>query len=138
MKVIPKVKLNISIEEKGGAGSGNFGHAGRPGKVGGSAPSGMGGSGRSLGGSLSHIKPYSGIKETDRIEIILRDDAIKVLGANPGVMAGVDYILNDSSKNKIIIEGGESGWRRGSAEARQAVLQRLNDAGISFDYALFD
>ena len=28
------------IEENGGKGSGNFGHAGRPGEVGGSAPSG--------------------------------------------------------------------------------------------------
>jgi len=38
MKVIPKLK--ISIEQKGGAGSGNYGHAGRPGKIGGSAPGG--------------------------------------------------------------------------------------------------
>lgn len=37
------MRLKFRVEEKGGAGSGNFGHAGRPGKRGGSAPSGAGG-----------------------------------------------------------------------------------------------
>ena len=33
----------LSAYENGGKGSGNFGHAGRPGEVGGSAPEGSGG-----------------------------------------------------------------------------------------------
>ncbi len=41
-------KLYVKVElvgEKGGSGSGNFGHSGRPGKLGGSIPKGAGGSG---------------------------------------------------------------------------------------------
>lgn len=41
------MKLKFRIEEKGGAGSGHHGHAGRPGKHGGSLPGSGGGSGSS-------------------------------------------------------------------------------------------
>lgn len=47
----------LSAYENGGAGSGNFGHAGRPGEVGGSAPSSA--------GSLASGRMEKGIRETD-------------------------------------------------------------------------
>ena len=44
-QLVPEVKQYLKPETitalKGGDGSGNFGHAGRPGEVGGSAPAGM-------------------------------------------------------------------------------------------------
>lgn len=49
-------KLELALN--GGKGSGNFGHAGRPGKVGGSVPSGNGGNSRK-------IRVHEGSKEMD-------------------------------------------------------------------------
>lgn len=50
------------VKEDGGPGSGNFGHEGRPGEIGGSAPGG----GKKSGGSSSSSKKSSGGKSSDK------------------------------------------------------------------------
>ena len=65
-----KVKLSIL---KGSASSGNFGHAGRPGKVGGSAPS----KGK---GKISKPKKSKGGKDYQRFHDSVRDKRYTDLG----------------------------------------------------------
>lgn len=62
----PKAKAKVDPKvEKGGPGSGHFGHAGRPGKVGGSAPGGVQVGRRESPGSGEHFK-WSGSAELKR------------------------------------------------------------------------
>jgi len=63
-EIVEAIKRGV---EKGGEGSGSFGHAGRPGKVGGQAPHSSGGS-----GSTADSKPVSHDKSDE--------EAVKVLG----------------------------------------------------------
>ncbi len=65
---------------EGGEGSGNFGHAGRPGEVGGSAPEGEGGSG--VGGSGEEGKKVSdSVLKAARDEVTpLKNRIDKVVG----------------------------------------------------------
>jgi len=91
--MIIQVKVKeVLVDEKGGPGSGNFGHAGIPGSVGGSAPSGGGASSIASYPSAKSIasqfiasgkKRDAGVKPTEFEDKTLRDNGFeRVEGTN--------------------------------------------------------
>lgn len=82
--------LRLIEEQDGGPGSGNFGHAGRPGKIGGSAPEGQGGGSaeKSSSGNAGHVGslgPVGGASASPRGVEKARSVIKNVLkGMNPG------------------------------------------------------
>ena len=79
--------VSLSSEQNGGKGSGNFGHSGRPGKV--------GGSGQSSAGSLATGRMLKGVKEYDPeneidggFTVDLKDGKAYRLGKSEGYAVG--------------------------------------------------
>jgi hypothetical protein len=70
-----------ALSEKGGPGSGNFGHAGRPGKQGGSAPRGAAGWGKEAG-AYADGKPYVGVPTSALA------DGVKAMNGEPSQPTG--------------------------------------------------
>lgn len=89
---------------KGGSGSGNFGHSGIPGKVGGSAPGGSVGSGG--GESMSQLQFMRKMPKRGSLDIGSKIVEFEKLSkqSDPTVMpwqvSGDDYLYNFSSGNK--------------------------------------
>lgn len=95
----------------GGKGSGNWGHSGRPGKVGGSSKSGSGGS--SKRGGSAKPKRGSSVKK-------LGDDDLKSVHKNLSNITN-DSFLDRDSKERALWEG-----------MQKDVEDELNDRGVDY------
>ena len=67
-QIINSIRIGIERALKGGEGSGNFGHAGRPGKVGGSSPDGRG-AGEAVMGAVDTIPPADIFRTDGKIDM---------------------------------------------------------------------
>ena len=63
---------------KGGPGSGNFGHEGRPGEVGGSGPGEVGGSGEGGGSSFFLVRDSVGSTSSKRTARLIKEASSKL------------------------------------------------------------
>lgn len=89
----------------GGSGSGNFGHAGRPGEVGGSASGSLEGVGGNLEASAQMIAAsVSGLTESDRVQLIRNVDQLKRSAAQAGVPPNKVRILDEK---RSFTQGGQ-------------------------------
>jgi hypothetical protein len=124
MAVLSKgmVEESERVEVKGGEGSGNFGHEGRPGEVGGSGPGGGGGEG--------HVTPEQNSQYLDAIEQgdmgiaqrIVREVA-RGAGYNIGpVWHGTNVDFNEYK------EWSHFGENRGQAESRLATIGKTESS----------
>ena len=94
-----KLKLKV---EKGGQGSGNFGHAGRPGKVGGSAPGGGGkGYGKKVEGSDKHTMDVGIMDVMDDDEHMI---TVQVTGEGMPTVDEAEFFLFDVLLSNTEIE----------------------------------
>lgn len=124
----------LSAYENGGAGSGNFGHAGRPGKVGGSAATGSGGAPERSEGKKPKKAPEPGttIKQTKKTQESLGDWASKNLDYPE------DYVSKDLSTDEIIarMAGGEDFYEMvGQIDSidREKVFAEMSDRlGVNY------
>jgi hypothetical protein len=98
------------IEEKGGPGSGHFGHAGRPGKVGGSKP--------------FKSNPVTADEVPDTIRTPMHNVDLWLVGE--------DY---DTGERKLVTAKGEQGWHHGNlAKARNVWISDTWPRGLMFLY----
>lgn len=119
---------------KGGAGSGNFGHAGRPGKIGGSIARGADKGGAGIGGSGGYVHTPMDTKTRNALNAMATNDYQKRGGNYP--RSGVpDYIsvadyhdqIKLTAEFKNTSEGVAENWLRNHV---QSVAGKIANSGV--------
>lgn len=98
-RVQEQARKILAEGRKGGPGSGNFGHAGRPGKHGGSAPKGGGGGGRGGGGARTSLSGGGNFSISDdrlkKVLKIVRGRSGRISKGTAERILGADYPEGD-------------------------------------------
>lgn len=125
--------------EKGGPGSGNFGHAGRPGEVGGSAPTGSSGGARKPKRKPKKSSPQKADKKTGYSQLPLTPEEIKEkeylrdeikAGYKDYAQARAEYVKWDERRRWLSENRGSSEF---SKEALAEALSERKKSKIIFD-----
>lgn len=125
------------IEENGGKGSGNFGHSGRPGEVGGSAPSGS-------SSANYESKSQSESEIRDRIDELTQKISYAAKAKQDGEKIDEDWVssmreerkqLREQLESKKSGEGetkaGDKGSKYSVKDGKEARKYLTDDAGVS-------